>query len=348
MRNLGGLIVALGAVVGCHLGNSIALPGDTDAATQALGGKDAQNGDGAEDLGEAGSADAGAGISWFPCGALQCATVTVPRDYDDPSAGTIELALTRSLAVPSKRLGTLFVNLGGPGGPIVSVFGGNVPSWLLAGVGTALTDQFDVIGMDPRGIAQSSPAIQCYTNAVVQAALAEPIEPADAGQWATVFDAVQLLQQGCVTQNDSALLSRVDTANVARDIDAIRTMLGESTISYLGYSYGTYIGAMYATLFPSHLRALALDSPVMVSSDRTQDWLAWAPTLDALLGQFFAWCAGAPACSAFGPEAGRTQDSLATAFDAPARGAARRRTDCRLVARRGWGGCDARHFHESL
>ncbi len=304
------------ASLGCGSGNG-AGP-NAGAATDASTGHDAAIEasivDSASDTSTI--TDAGAGIAWSACGAIQCATVTLPRDYTAPAAGSVKIALARSLAVPSQRIGSLFINTGGPGGPVVASFAGKAPTWLLAGVGTGLTDQFDVIAFDPRGIGQSSPDVMCYTDAATQAALSAPLDPGDAGQWAQVFGAAQLLQQGCESGNDPALMTRVDTANVARDVDAIRALLGEPTISYLGYSYGTFIGAMYATLFPSHVRAMALDSPVMAEPDRRQRYLAMAPALEALLDQFFAWCAGAGTCATFGPEAGRTQTTIAAAYDA--------------------------------
>ena len=303
--------VAVAFLSGCSTGGSLgARDGGADTSTTPVeGGADSPA---SSDAGNSGDG----GIAWAPCGDLQCATIALPRDYDDPSLGTVQLAVTRSLAVPAKRIGVLFVNTGGPGEPVVSAFGGKTPTWLLSGTGTGLTDAFDVIGFDPRGIGQSAPAIHCYTDAATQAALAAPLDPGDAGQWASAFAAAQLFQQGCQANDDATLMARVDSATVARDIDTLRAMLGESTISYLGYSYGTLLGAVYATLFPSHLRAIALDSPVMSEPDRRGRYLALAPALEALLDQFFAWCATAPACSTFGPATGRTQASIAAAYDA--------------------------------
>lgn len=258
--------------------------------------------------------DAGAGLAWSACGPLQCATVAVPLDYDDPDAGTVQLAVTRSLADPAKRIGSLFVNFGGPGVSTIAVFGGHVLS-ILAGTGTAVTDQFDVVGVEPRGIGASSPAVACYTDAATQAALAAPLDPQDAGQWASVFSAATLLQQGCQAGNAPALMARMDSASVARDLDHVRALLGEPTISYFGASYGTYVGALYATLFPARLRAIALDSPVMNVGDRRDRWTAEAPTLDALLDQFFLWCAGSASCP-FATATPRTQASVTAAYDA--------------------------------
>jgi pimeloyl-ACP methyl ester carboxylesterase len=263
--------------------------------------------------------DAGDTINWQPCGTAQCASVTVPLDYDDASQGSITLALVRLLATDvSQRIGSVFLGFGGPGVVTVSQLANqskkHYPPFLAGPANDTLYQRFDLIGIDWRGVGQSTPNISCYSPAIDQALLAAPIEPTTDSQWAQLFAATDQIHAGCQASTDAKVMARVDTASAAKDIDAVRVMLGEDKINILGYSYGTYLGAMYATLFPSHLRAAALDSPVLATPDRRDRWRLVAPSAEAELDQFFTWCAASASC-AFGPSSGRTQASLQAAYD---------------------------------
>lgn len=202
-------------------------------------------------------------IDWKPCGAdrpgLDCATVELPTDYDDPDAGTTSVALVRVPAGdPGARIGTLFTNPGGPGGSGVSaiVAGGKA-------LAARLDGRFDVLGFDPRGTNASDPAT-CFDSADEEQTFFQSVsEPYtdDAVAELTYLGQVGELARRC--QATSAERFRhMSTANVARDMDVLRQAVGDEKLSYYGVSYGTVLGQTYARLFPDRVRALALDGNV--------------------------------------------------------------------------------------
>ena len=199
-------------------------------------------------------------IDWQGCGgdhpAAECATVRVPLDYDGPSRATTPLALARFPATdPEHRIGTIFVNPGGPGGSGVEL--------VLDGFGEALRDnlggRFDVVGFDPRGIGASDP-IHCFdSEADLDAFLsAVPLFPYAQGQYRPFYDHFASLAGRCLSR-DRVIARHMSTADVARDLDLLRRAVGDRRLTYLGFSYGTYIGTTYANLFPGNVRALAID-----------------------------------------------------------------------------------------
>jgi pimeloyl-ACP methyl ester carboxylesterase len=198
-------------------------------------------------------------LHWTSCGALgaSCTRARVPADYDQPHGPTYSLFVARSPATdPAHRIGVLFYNFGGPGAPAARA--------LESGKGPllpALNRRFDLIGMDPRGVGQSTPAIDCRVDQEKQGVYAQPFT-----RPATLDPAALLARDhayvGRCLRRDGSLLRHVSTANVARDIDLLRRALGEPRISYLGYSYGTLLGATYANLFPRRYRAMVLDGPL--------------------------------------------------------------------------------------
>ncbi|WP_373464539.1 alpha/beta hydrolase [Streptomyces sp. V4I2] len=237
-------------------------------------------------------------LTWSDCqDGFECANAAVPVDYREPQGRTMTLAVIRKKAAdPAQRKGTLFLQPGGPGNSGVDFVRGNYAS-----LPAALRDSFDVFGYDVRGVGRSS-AVQCwddqrYTQAVTQAKGApgpDAFEPAV--RQAAEFD------QAC-EDNAGDLLPYVGTEYVARDIDLLRQALGEDQLTYYGRSFGTYIGTVYAALFPERVRALALDGaydPVHYADrpyayDRPQ-YLA----LDGAMDRFLGWCAADPATCGFG------------------------------------------------
>ncbi|MFC9692214.1 alpha/beta hydrolase [Kribbella sp. NPDC056951] len=205
-------------------------------------------------------------INWGSCGPapelkpFQCASVEVPTDYDRPNGPTTTIALTRLPASdPAKKIGTLFTNPGGPGGPGVD-FIHQIAQTLYS---PQLRAQFDILGFDPRGVGKSDPAT-CYpTEAEEQAALATlpafPVTAKEERQF--IADAAKLAINCRTTSPDR--LKHYSTANVARDMDLLRQAVGDQKLTYVGYSYGTYLGATYAKLFPNNVRALALDGTLL-------------------------------------------------------------------------------------
>ncbi|MGZ0147515.1 alpha/beta hydrolase [Kribbella sp. WER1] len=201
-------------------------------------------------------------IAWTSCGTdpklkpFQCASVEVPADYDHPHGPTTTIALTRLPATdPAHKIGTLFTNPGGPGGPGVEFIqqaGQQIYS-------PQVRARFDILGFDPRGVGGSDPAT-CYpTQADETKALANvpafPVGAKEERQF--IIDGAKLAVSCRTTSPDR--LARYSTANVARDMDLLRQAVGDDKLSYVGYSYGTYLGATYARLFPNKVRALVLD-----------------------------------------------------------------------------------------
>jgi pimeloyl-ACP methyl ester carboxylesterase len=222
---------------------------------------------------------AGPGPSFTPCaGGLECASVSVPIDYAVPAGPVLPIAIARRPATdPAAKLGVLLVNPGGPGGSgIELVQAGVLPA--------AVTDRFDVIGFDPRGVGGST-ELQCPLGPDTPY-LGDP-DPGDPADEAATNDAVDRYALAC-GQRYPELLPHLGTRNVARDMDRIREALGEERISYLGFSYGTSIGQTYAQLFPTRLRAIVLDGVVDVSKPGLDS--AQAESFENSLRQFAAAC----------------------------------------------------------
>lgn len=246
-------------------------------------------------------------LTWTACGTtpegaaagVQCATATLPMDYDDPEGEQVGIAVAR---VPAKdtanRIGSLFVNLGGPGGTIVDVLQrGGGSTW------AALNQRFDLVGFDPRGVGQSTPAVDCQVNPEKLGLSAQPFPtPLDIDVDAYVTKA-QAYVDSCLADNGD-ILAHVSTANAARDMDQLRAAVGDDRLTYLGYSYGTYLGATYAALFPDGYRALVLDSPVDLQQyvdDPLSASTAQTAAFERALQRFFEACAkDQAACSGFG------------------------------------------------
>ncbi len=199
-----------------------------------------------------------AAIDWQVCGgSFQCATLKVPVDYANPGGKTLDLALLkRPAGDPSKRIGTLMANPGGPGASAIDF--ARVWSSLLS---KDVRDRFDIVTFDPRGVGQSSPIV-CHDD--LQKLIALDPTPDNAAEWDGVKAESKTFADAC-TKKYGDLLSALGTKNVARDMDAIRLALGEDKLNYVGYSYGTVIGSVYADMYPSRIRAWVLDGAVDLS-----------------------------------------------------------------------------------
>ncbi|QIY56207.1 alpha/beta hydrolase [Streptomyces sp. RPA4-5] len=201
-------------------------------------------------------------LAWHPCvqgGQFDCATARVPLDYRNPGGRTIELAVVKRKATdPRRRLGTLFFNPGGPGGPGTIQMPQSYPFFP-----REVRERFDIVSWDPRGIG-SSTAVNCFANPAEARAwnASRPAGfPVGAAQRAAWIAAYRELGRRC-QQRDPELLRHVSTADTARDLDGLRQAVGEPQLSYLGVSYGTFLGATYANLFPGNVRAMVLDSTI--------------------------------------------------------------------------------------
>ncbi len=210
---------------------------------------------------------------WKPCGVqhpgYDCATMTVPLDYDRPSRGTTQVALARLPAsTPTgDRIGSVFVNPGGPGGSGVDMVFSRFGQYLSEG----LDGRFDIVGFDPRGVGASDP-LHCFASKQERNAFlfSQPVFPYRKGQYRPFFAAFAGLGRECL--DDRQRVARnMNTADVARDLDRLRRAVGDPQITYLGFSYGSYLGNTYANLFPDKVRALVIDGvldPRLWSSGR--------------------------------------------------------------------------------
>ncbi|HWM37500.1 MAG TPA: alpha/beta hydrolase [Streptomyces sp.] len=189
---------------------------------------------------------------------LQCATVPVPVNYADPGSARIGIMISRLASTnPDKRRGTLMLNPGGPGGSGLAL-----PALLEArGLPAGVRDSYDLIGMDTRGIGHSAPVTCGFTPEGPYTANIPPYAVDDAAVTAQAKVAKQVAEQ-CARHDRDGLLRHLTTANTARDLDRIRAALGEEKTSYLGYSYGTALGAAYASMFPERSDRIVLDSNI--------------------------------------------------------------------------------------
>ena len=231
-------------------------------------------------------------LDWQPCDSgFECARLLVPFDYSRPDGRRFSLPVVKLPASdPSRRIGAMVINPGGPGGSGVQYALGarsELPAAVLA--------RFDIVGFDPRGVGASEPALSCLTGPQLDQYLETDDAPANAAQLATVVGQSKLYAERC-EQNSAALLPYVGTQNAARDMDVLRAALGESRLTYLGKSYGTYLGTWYAQLFPARVRALVLDGAVDPDTPSLQDDITQAEGFQVALNSFTAWCLAAASC----------------------------------------------------
>ena len=258
-------------------------------------------------------------IDWKDCSdgttSFQCGTVTVPLDYDHPDGRTITIALKKLPASDGNaEHGSLFLNPGGPGGSGVAMMQVMAPM---------LTEEtrgaYDIIGFDPRGVGQSTP-ITCWTNDEIKQHLANPSDdagPTDPlkGITSTNNPAQNKIDRGAANAARCAqhsqvpeLLDHVGTRNVARDLDVLRATNSNTKLNYLGISYGTRIGAIYADLFPGHVGRVVLDS-AMDPSKRSSDEIRVEQVAfqEGVLRQYVEHCQAQDGC----PLTGSTDEAVA-------------------------------------
>jgi pimeloyl-ACP methyl ester carboxylesterase len=230
-------------------------------------------------------------IVWTPCdGNLQCGTLTVPLDYARPEGGTIGIALERHLAEdPAQRIGSLVINPGGPGVSGIDDFSNELS--VLTG---QLLNDFDIVTFDPRGVQRSGPVTCGEAPGASPAPLSDPVPQTVAAQ-KTAIDDMRQFGADC-EKASSAVLPFVGTVDVARDLERLRIALGDPGLTYMGQSYGTLLGATYAEMFPTHVRAMVLDSAIDPALSFDQISAGQAQGFESALGTFFSWCAATAAC----------------------------------------------------
>jgi pimeloyl-ACP methyl ester carboxylesterase len=266
-------------------------------------------------------------LNWQPCDSdvpelpadvhFQCATAAVPLDYSHPHRGTYHLALMKKPAVDTgKRLGSLLINYGGPGGTAIDDTERTFTS-ATGGLWGSLNDQYDIVAVDPRGVGRSEAAMDCGANQITEGIYSMPFATPDTDPAALLAKDKAYVKR-CVQRN-RAVLPYVTTGNFARDLDLLRQAVGDKKLNYLGFSYGTFLGATYAALFPGNVGRVVLDGPVDADSyinHPSKDLQAQTSAFERELSRFFAACAGDQVtCQGFGDNGTNTPDPEA-AFDA--------------------------------
>lgn len=250
-------------------------------------------------------------IEWEEYSAnVDTAVVPVPLDHTDPTGETIELFVARHRALdPQNRIGSLLVNPGGPG------FGGSDFALYAPQIyDQALLDRFDIVGWDPRGTGLSAPAIDCIDDFDPYVAEID-ITPETDDERSTYVARSQEFAELCATEN-AEVLTFVGTNNTARDMDWLRRALDEETISYFGFSYGSELGATWATLFPDTVRAAVLDGAADPNADDLESSKQQLLGFETSLSTFLAQCSARSSCAFHnGGDADGAFDALARSLD---------------------------------
>jgi pimeloyl-ACP methyl ester carboxylesterase len=245
-------------------------------------------------------------LEWQDCGDdVECARLDVPLDHEDPGGETIELALARRRA-GGDPIGTLLVNPGGPGFAAIPLVTDAVFY-----LGEELLERFDVVAWDPRGVGDST-SVDCGDD--LDAFYAVDRSPDDAAEVEANAAAARRLARACARRSGD-LLAHVSTYDTVRDLDLVREALGEEQITYLGFSYGTQIGALYADRYPRRVRAMVLDGAVDPSLRFEELALGQATGFDAALDAFLDWCAAGD-CGFGGSDPHRAYRMLMAQIDA--------------------------------
>lgn len=272
-----------------------------------------------------GAGSAGAGLAWGACPPaepdfprdprMRCAALRAPLDYRSPHGRQITITISRlPAAKPSLRRGILLTNPGGPG-----VSGLDQPGPLAEVLPAEVVARYDLIGFDPRGVGASTP-VTCGLPAAVPPELI-PGYPTSSGSIARNVAFARNTARSCA-EHSGGLLPHITTANTARDMDRIRAALGERKLSYLGYSYGTYLGAVYTTLFPQHSDRIVLDSAIDPKLVWYDVWRTWGQSVAVRLPDFTTWAAARDDVYHLGSNAAevqRTYDRLARTLDSDPR-----------------------------
>lgn len=222
--------------------------------------------------------------SWQACAnGLDCARVEVPVDWAAPQQ-RISLALMRHPATqPARRIGTLFVNPGGPG-----TSGVDLVREVDGLFSPALLARYDIVGFDPRGVGGSAP-VRCLPHDELDAFLTADPTPDDDAEVAALMTAAEAFATAC-RQNTGELLSHIGTRDVARDLDVLRAVVGDEKLTYLGFSYGSYLGAFYAGMFPTRVGRLVLDGALDPSLHGGELLRTETVSFQAVLERMSAYC----------------------------------------------------------
>ena len=229
-------------------------------------------------------------VAWKSCGVsskTKCGKISVPLNWSKPSSGSIQLAVIYRKAEAKKPLGSIVFNPGGPGSSAYEWLVGNPDS-----VGTqSLRAQYNIVAVDPRGVGMSEPKVRCLSPKDTDAFLyADQLEPlGSAADLAASRASARKFIDGCVA-NTGPALQYIDTVSAARDLDVVRAVFSDIRLNYLGYSYGTYLGTIYAALFPARVGRLVLDGAIDPKLSDYDQSLAQLKGFDSALKAYLANC----------------------------------------------------------
>jgi len=236
-------------------------------------------------------------LGWQACGSLECADLRVPRDYADPAAGEITIALSRARSKATSPLGSIVVNPGGPGGS-----GVQFTEYAATGIMPSVASRYDVVGFDPRGVGRSAP-VTCMTGKQTTAWLLTDPTPDTTAEQDALMRRAAAISTGCLAMSGD-LARQVSTDATVRDMDVLRAALGSERLDYLGFSYGTYLGAKYAEQFPDRVGRFVLDGAVDPSLDGMQVSQGQSTGFQRAFTRFAADCARQDGCPGGGTTAG--------------------------------------------
>ncbi|MCW2781160.1 MAG: tripeptidyl-peptidase Serine peptidase family [Marmoricola sp.] len=229
-------------------------------------------------------------LDWKKCSQNECTTLTVPLDYAKPDGRTITLAVLKVPAAdPSKRIGSLIVNPGGPGGS-----GTQFAAYGALEFEQTLADDFDIVGFDPRGVGHSTP-LECASTAEKDALIAADPDPDTKAERDHSDALIRQFGEGCLRESGD-LTRHMSTVEAAKDMDILRAAVGDPKIYYFGASYGTFLGATYANLFPTHVGRMVLDGAIDPALSNEQLSLAQAHGFEVALRSYVQDCIDQGGC----------------------------------------------------
>lgn len=230
-------------------------------------------------------------LTWKPCrDEFECSSYEVPLDYAEPGRGTITLKMLKAPARDQKaKLGALLVNPGGPGASAQDYAAGGSSYW-----GRPLLRNYDIIGVDPRGVAASDP-VDCVTDSQLDEIIASDPTPDTPAEWKHDDRLNQMFFGGCM-KRDPEVATHMSTEEAARDMDVLRGILGEAKLTYFGASYGTFLGGTYADLFADHVGRMVLDGAIDPSQTTVQMSLVQAHGFEVALKAYLQACVQKPKC----------------------------------------------------
>jgi pimeloyl-ACP methyl ester carboxylesterase len=238
------------------------------------------------------------GYRAIPNVTLECGTIKVPQDWNNPGDGrTFDIALIRARSAGQRdRIGSLLVNPGGPGGS-----GVELAYYLAQGLPNEILWRFDIVGFDPRGVGKSNP-VKCFTDADLDENFGIDPDPVTQADFDKVVALAGKMAQACGDKYGDTL-PLFSTEQAAKDMDAIRSGVGDDKLTYLGYSYGTLLGATYAQLFPTKVRALVLDGAVDPAMPSVASSEGQAKGFERAFTNFANWCRSAGSRCPIAPDA---------------------------------------------